>query len=704
MRLARSSLVLGLCLAASAALAEEGMWTFNDFPAARVKERYGFEPSAAWLDHLRLSSVRIAGGCSASIVSPEGLVMTNHHCARQCIQSVSGLQRKDFNHDGFFARTLADEPRCPGYELNQLTSITDVTARIQEATRGVPDKGFNEAQKRAIAAIEKECASSDDVRCDVVTLYRGGRYDLYAYRRFQDIRLVFAPEDSVAFFGGDPDNFTFPRYDLDVSFLRIYGPDHQPLRPEHHLAWATAPVREGELTFVSGHPGGTSRSLTLAQLEDERDHRLPTTLLRLAELRGLLTEYQTRGREQRRHSNAMLFGAENGLKANWGRHQALGDPAFLGQLARNEAELRAKVKARPELEQQCGGAWDAIAALVDKQQAYRKEFNALERFEGSTLADLARRLLRHGDESAKPNGERLAEYADARLPQLKQAVLSNRPIFDELEVELLAFQLTKLREQLGADHPVVRKVLGSRTPAEVAAAAVKGSHLKDLKTDALGNAVGGLRKELFDGGREKIAAAKDPMIELLRSFDDEARAVRKKMETEVDGPLKRQQQLLARARLAVYGQSVAPDATFTLRLSYGTVKGYLEGGQAFSPITLLGGAFARHTGAEPFALPPTWLAAKGKLRLDTPFNVATTNDIIGGNSGSPLVNQAGQVVGLIFDGNLESLAGDYGYDEAVNRAVAVTTPALLEALDVIYGARRLVTELQPAGAPQSGQP
>jgi hypothetical protein len=479
-----------------------------------------------------------------------------------------------------------------------------------------------------------------------------------------------------------------------VSFIRIYGKDGKPLQPEHHLAWGTSPVKEGDLTFVSGNPGGTRRTLTVAQLEDDRDHRLPTSLVRLAELRGLLTEYQKRGQEQRRHSNDLLFGVENSFKALKGRHESLGDKAFFTQLARGEADFRARVKARPELESQYGPVWGAIEALTARQEQLSKEYGTLERSETSSLFGLARRLLRSADEAGKPNGERLAEYADARLPQLKQAVLSNRPIYDELEVALLTFQLTKFREQLGADHPVVRKVLGTRAPADLAAALVKGTRLKELKADAHGNPIGGFRKGLFDGGKNAIAAAKDPMIEFVRSFDQDARAVRTKMETEVDGPLKRQQELLAKARFAVYGEGLPPDATFTLRLSYGTVKGYSENGHAVTPLTTLGGAFTRHTGAEPFALPATWLAARSKLKLDTPFNVATTNDIIGGNSGSPLINREGQVVGLIFDGNIQSLGGDYGFDESVNRAVSVAAPALLEALDVIYGARRLVSELR----------
>ena len=687
------SLLCAAALLALPALADEGMWTYNNFPAAKVKAKYGFEPTKDWLDHLRLSSVRIAGGCSASVVSPTGLVMTNHHCARECIENLSGLKKKDFNKDGFYAKTEADEARCPGYELNQLAEITDVTARVQKATAGVADDKFNDAQKAEIAAIEKECGTSDDVRCEVVSLYRGGRYDLYKYQRFQDIRLVMAPEDAIAFFGGDPDNFMFPRYDLDVSFLRIYGKDGKPAKMDNFLKWSDGSLKEGDVTFVSGNPGGTSRTLTVAQLEDDRDYRLPLRLFKLAELRGLITMYQTRGAEQKRHSNDLLFGVENSFKALKGRHSALADKAFFAQLAKAEADFRAKVKAKPELEKQYGAVWDNIAAITKKGQAYRTEYNALEFMRGSQLFELARELVRHADEAGKPNGERLPEYTDSREPQLRQQVLSNAPIYDELEVATLTWALTKVREDLGTDHPFIKRVFGKKSPAEIATAAVKGTKLKDIKTDKNGNPTGGFRKDLFDGGKAKVDASKDPMIELARAFDPDARAIRKKYETEVSGPLKKQQELLARARFAVYGDTNYPDATFTLRLSYGAVKSYEENGHTVAPFTKIAGAFERHTGADPYALPKSWLQAKSKLNLETPFNFITTNDIIGGNSGSPMVNAKGEVVGLIFDGNIQSLGGDYGFDESVNRAVAVHSSALLEALDKIYGAKRVVEEL-----------
>ncbi|MDQ6684726.1 MAG: S46 family peptidase [Pseudomonadota bacterium] len=684
-------------LLCGAAAADEGMWTFNHFPSGKVAQKYGEAPTQAWLDHVRLSSVRIAGGCSASVVSAQGLVMTNHHCARGCIENLSGIARRDYNRDGYFARTQPDEARCPGMEVNQLVDIIDVTPRLEEATRGVPAEGYADARKAVTAAIEKQCASSDDFRCEVISLYRGGRYDLHRYRRFQDVRLVFAPEDAIAFFGGDPDNFNFPRYDLDVTFLRIYGHDGRPMAMADHLAWSDGSIREGDLTYVSGNPGGTSRQKTLAQLDDERDFVLPRNMNYASETRGRLAEYQHRGSEQKRHSTQDLFGFENWLKAMKGQHAALADPAFHAKLSAAERQLRATVAARPDLAAAYGAAWDRIAAIVQRDEELRPEFEALELRPQSELFRIARRLLRHGEEILKPNGERLKEYADAQLPQLRQGVLAERAFHDEYEIARLSWWLTRMREDLGADHPVIKSVFGRRSPAEIARTAVAGSRLKELVTDRQGNATGGLRKALYDGGKAAIDASDDPMIALARALDPAARAIRKRYESEVEGPLNQQEELLARARFAVLGEATYPDATFTLRLSYGAVEGYREKGQRVAPFTTFAGLYARHTGAEPFALPPSWLAAQSRLRLDTPMNFVTSNDIIGGNSGSPVINRRGEVVGLVFDGNIQSLGGDYGFDETVNRTVAVHSAALLEALDKVYGARRLVQEI--AGPP-----
>ncbi len=679
-------LLLATLLAAPAlAGADEGMWTFNNFPRAAVEKAYAFKVTDAWLDNVRLSSVRLAQGCSASFVSERGLVMTNHHCAHSCIEQLS-TREKDFVKAGFLARADADEVKCPELEVNQLVGITNVTDRMKKATEGKSGRDFFVAQRGEQAAIEKECQTSDTLRCEVVSLYRGGIYDLYKYQRYQDIRLVFAPEFAIAFFGGDPDNFMFPRYDLDVAFVRVYE-GAKPARLKNWLRWSAAGAKEGELTFVSGNPGGTNRKLTVAQLEYQRDTSLPERMVALAELRGKLSEYARRGEEQARHSNATLFYVENSLKALTGRLEALADPAFFESKEKAEEEFKAALARNPELARKFLPSFDAVTKATADSKKLRRQLDFKERFNGGELMGVARILVRGAAERAKPNPERLREYSDAAMPQLTQSLFSPAPVYPEFETFLLTHVITRMREKLGADDPFVKKVLGQKSPAELAAELVKGSGLADVAT----------RKKIWEGGQAAVdAAAKtDAMIAFAQLIDADGRAVRKIYEDTIQPVLVKNQELIAQAHFAVEGTGTYPDATFTPRLSYGSVQGYEEDGKKISPLTTMGGAFERATGREPYALPKTWLEAKGRLDLTTPFNMATSNDIIGGNSGSPVINSRGEVVGLVFDGNIQSLGGDYGFDPAVNRTVAVHSSALVEALAKIYGARRIVDELKP---------
>jgi hypothetical protein len=671
-------------LGARAARADEGMWVFNNFPKDRLKQKHGVAVDDRWLDQVRLSSARLAQGCSASFVSGSGLVMTNHHCAHACIEQLSTGDR-DLVKGGYTARSAADELKCPAVEVNQLVAITDVTERVRKATAGLADGRYNEAEKAELSRIEKECSTSADVRCDVVTLYRGGVYNLYKYRRFQDVRLVFAPEFSIAFFGGDPDNFNFPRYTLDAAFLRVYQ-DGKPARLDHFFRWSTAGAKDGEVTFVSGHPGGTSRQLTVAQLQYLRDVALPDRLFRLAELRGMLTEYQRRGPEQKRHANHDLFSVENSFKALRGRHGALLDERFFASLVAEEKRLRDAVAKNPEWQRAYGGAWDAIARAQEALRGIRLRYGYLEAGAGfmSDLFSHASTLVRAAEERPKPIETRFREFRDSALPALTQHLFSAAPIHEELEIATLSFSLTKLREALGADDPAVKKILGKESPDELAARVIKGTKLKDVAA----------RKALWEGGREAVDASNDPLIALARRVDPDARAVRKRCEDEVEAPVKKNGELLAKARFAISGTSTYPDATFTLRLSYGQVRGWEEAGKRVLPFTNLAGAFDRATGRAPFDLPESWLSAKTKLDGRTPLNFVTTNDIIGGNSGSPVINKKAEIVGLIFDGNIHSLGGDYGFDEAKNRAIAVHSAAILETLSKIYGAERIVKELR----------
>jgi hypothetical protein len=673
---------------AAPARADEGMWTFNNFPKDKLKQKYNVSVDDKWLEHVRLSSARLAQGCSASFVSAEGLVMTNHHCAHSCIEQLSTAD-KDLVKNGFTAKTAADELKCPELEVNQLVEITDVTERVRKATAGLQDakdlQRYNEAEKAELSRIEKECATSADLRCDVVTLYRGGIYNLYKYQRYQDVRLVFAPEMEIAFFGGDPDNFNFPRYNLDVSFLRVYR-DSKPAHMDHYLRWSAAGARDGEVTFVSGHPGGTSRSLTVSQLVQTRDVALPERLLRLAELRGLMTEYQRRGAEQKRTANHLLFSVENSLKALRGRHQALLDQRFFATLVEDERKLKEAVAKNPEWQKAYGGAWDGVAKAQQSYEGFRKQYQYTEYGLGfmSDLYGHARTLVRAADERPKPIEKRYREFRDSAIPAITQRLFSKAPVYDELEIATLTFSLTKLREELGADDPFVKKVLGKESPEDMAARVIKTTKLKDVEA----------RKALWEGGKKAVDASSDPLVKLARLVDPDARAARKRFEDTVEAPTKKNSELLAKARFAIYGTTAYPDATFTLRLSYGQVKGWQEPGRFVKPVTAVAGAFDRATGSPPYRLPASWLAAKGKLKASTPFNFVTTNDIIGGNSGSPVVDKDGAVVGLIFDGNIHSLGGDYGFDEAKNRAVAVHSEAIVEALAKVYGADRLVAELR----------
>jgi hypothetical protein len=667
---------------------DEGMWTVDNFPTARVQAKHGFGPTQAWLDHVRLASVRLANGCSGSFVSPRGLVMTNHHCAHRCIQQLSTAKR-DYVKSGFQAAKVSDELVCPALEVDQLVEIRDVTFRVMGAAGKLAEAQANEARKGEMSKIEKECATDDNTRCDVVTLYRGGRYHRYKYRRFQDVRLAFAPELAIAFFGGDPDNFNFPRYGLDLTFLRVYE-NGQPAKTEHYFRWSGGGVKAGDLAFVAGHPGSTSRQLTVAQLEYTRDYALPARLLRMAERRGMLSLFQTRGAEQARIARATLFGVENALKALRGRHDTLLDPRVFEAKRAKEQALRAKVADDPALRKAVGGAWDAIAAAQRKKKQQRIAHSMLERGDGfwSTYFEHARALVRAAEELPKPNEKRLREFADSKLPAVRQQLLSAAPIYDELEIAKLTQSLMQLREALGPDHPVVRLVLSAKSPQQVAQQVVQGTGLDDVRE----------RERLLAGGIAAIGASKDPAIQLAKLVDPAARQTRQLFEDQVEAVEQRAAEQIAQARFELFGRSEYPDATTTLRISYGRVKGWEENGTQIEPVTTFGGAFERHTGVDPFALPQSWLGAKPKLDLSTPFNFCSTNDIIGGNSGSPVIDKDALVVGLIFDGNIHSLGGDYWFDDAVNRAVAVHSEGILVALEKIYGETRVRNELLEARA------
>ncbi len=689
MRRPRYFLTLAVPLAAAlAAQADEGMWTFNNFPRQLVQQRYGSAPSEAWLDHIRLSSVRFNNGGSGSFVSPDGLVMTNHHVGADCIHEL-GSSAHDYIAEGFYAPGREQEVRCPNLELNVLVGIEDVTAGVNAGVQpGMNAAARYAAQRSAMSRLEKDCADRTGLRCDAVTLYEGGVFNLYRYKKYTDVRLVFAPEMDIAFFGGDPDNFTYPRYDLDVSFFRVYE-NNRPARVEHYLAWNPRGIGDADLVFVSGNPGSTNRQQTMAQLQLLRDLVHPAILQSLRARLVLLREFSARGTEETRIARDLIFSYENAVKAIVGLQAGLLAPAFMARRAAVENTLRDRVAADPKMRQEFGGAWDAIAVAEKKFAGFYPEYRLFGfALRQSQLYLFARDLVRLPVELAKPNDQRLREYRDSNLDSLKQNLFSEAPVYDALDRIMLTQLFAEMRDTLGPGDPVVKQLLAGRTPAEAAEAYLQGSKLQSPAE----------RKRLFEGGQKAIDASTDPMIVLARMVDPRARELRKRYEDEVQAVERSSGTLLARALFALRGTAVYPEATFTLRLSFGAVKGYVDDGRPRRWYTTFHGLYENSVGIPPYMLPQRWLDKKAALDLDTPFNFVSTPDITGGNSGSPVVNRNGELVGIVFDGNLQQIPNDFLYSDAQARTVAVHAAGIVEALRKVYGADTVLRELRIVGS------
>jgi len=670
-----------------ALLGDEGMWLYTNPPLARLKERYGFEPGKEWLEHLQKSSVRFNSGGSGSFVSKDGLVMTNHHVAADALQKM-GTPERNYYRDGFYAKTRGEERKCEAMELNVLESIEDVTARVEGAVKGdmKPDQAAK-ARRAVMNAIEDEETKKTGLRSNIVTLYQGGAYHLYRFKRYTDVRLVWAPEQQIAFFGGDPDNFEFPRYCLDAAFFRVYEND-KPAEIKHYLKWSANGCADGELTFVSGHPGRTNRLATVAELEYTRDIGYPYLMQRLYRMEVLLNAFSARSEENARQAKELLFSVQNSRKARLGGLGGLMDPAVMARKRAEEAKLREAAEKDPKLAD-AKGAWDKVAEVYKTRAKILKRHGMLEGGAAfaSDLFGIARTLVRSAQERDKPQAERLREFIDSNKQPLELQLFSEEPIYEGFEILRLADSLASLSEQLGHDDPLVLKVLAGKSPVDRAAELVNGSKLKDVAT----------RKKLYEDGLPAVTASKDPMIELALLVDPESRELRKVMENEVEEPRRQAYAQIAKVKFALEGTSTYPDATFTLRLSYGPVKGYQEAGKKVAPITTVGGLYERSKGQNnkaPFDLPPLWAKKKDSINLDTPFNFVSTADIIGGNSGSPVVNKAGEVVGLIFDGNIQSLVLDFAYSDEQARAVSVCSQVITEALRKVYDASPLADELQ----------
>jgi len=677
-------LILILALATPLALADEGMWLYNAFPGDRVQKQYGFLPTQEWLDHLRLSSVRFNNGGSGSFVSADGLAFTNHHVGADCIEKL-GTSGADYMKTSFYAKTRADEAKCPDLELNVLVGIDDVTAKVKAAAPATMSAAAaGKAQRSAMSAIEKDCASSTGLRCDVVMLYSGEVYDLYKYKKYTDVRLVFAPEYDAAFFGGDPDNFTFPRYDLDITFFRVYEND-KPVHLDNYLQWSKVGVKDGDLIFVSGHPGGTDRLKTMAQLLLLKDVDYPSRLASYKRRIDMLQKFSAESAENARIAQEDIFGLQNSQKAFNGMEEGLQDMAMLSQM--NMAE-REREKTYMDTHPAERNPWQEISNAMKVNREIYDPLTYVERMRGfsSHLTAYARTLVRLAEEKPKANGDRLREYRDSALPSLEQQLFSSAPIYKSLETATLAIALAQMKEALGPEDAAVKASLNGKSPEEAAKALIAGTKLEDVA----------VRKHLYEGGKAAVDASTDSLIVLMRNVDPEARAIRKRFDDEVDAVVRRDGATIARARFAQTGFTQPPDATFTLRLSYGTVKGYEENGKQIPYFTNFGGAFQHaeeHGSKPPFNLPGSWLKMKSKLKLETPLNYVSTADIIGGNSGSPTVNQAGEVVGIIFDGNIQSLVLDFYYTDREARAVHVDSRGIIEALRKIYGADALANEL-----------
>ncbi len=684
MRRFAPAVLLALFLALPA-FADEGMWLFNKPPQELLQKKYGFAVTQAFLDHLRLSSISF-GGASGSFISPEGLVLTNHHVGQGALENLSTKDR-DLMKTGFYARTRAEELKVPGMELRVLEDIEDVTAKVLGAEKpGMTPAEAAEARQKAIAGLEQETFDTTGLRGVVVTLYSGGMYHLYKYKVFNDVRLVFAPEYLVAFFGGDRDNFTYPRYDIDICLFRIYE-NGQPFKSENYIRWSTSGVRDGDLVFCSGNPGSTGRLLTYAQLEFLRDVSYPFAIANYKRRQAYMHAYSREGEEQARVALRNLFGIENSLKAITGYQSGLLDEKLMAKKLKDEQSLREAVRRNPELEKEYGGAWDEVTAAEKAYASFYKPYTFFERANGfyTTYFSLARDIVRMAEEKAKPNAERLREYRDAGLRSMTRRLLSPAPIYDEFEILKLSDSLAQLQEELGGLQEV-KWILGGRSPKDVARELVEGTALKDIA----------VRKKLIDGGIDAVELSSDPMIKLALLVDSFSRGLRSRYEKEVEAVENLDGARIAQAIFKLEGTSIPPDATGTLRLSFGVVKGYVENGRRIPYETTFRGLFEKCREAadkDPYELPAGFLAKEGVVNPGVPVDFVATVDSIGGNSGSPVVNRKGEFVGVLFDGNIQSLPTRFVYEDTISRSVMVDGRGIIEAMLKIYGAKPLVEEI-----------
>lgn len=676
---------------------DEGMWTFNNVPREDIKRKYGFDVSDEWLRKVQLASVRFNNGGSSSFVSPNGLVLTNYHIVEDIVGELSSAT-KDYAKEGFIARNHAEELKAEGLELNVLMEIEDVTPLINSVVKdNMSDADANAARKAQISSVEAQSTKTTGMRSDVVTLYQGGQYNLYRYKKYTDVRMVFVPEFQAAFFGGDPDNFNFPRFNVDMALVRVYEND-QPVKVANYFKWSKLGAKDGELVFVTGHPGSTQRLNTIGHLESLRDVSIPLILRMQASRQKMLKQYMAQGEEQTRRAQNELNSIENSLKVYKGQVAGLKDPQLMAKKRRAEQALRNAVNADARKKKEYGGAWEAIGKGRSDLATYERERRFLDPTITSTvvlpaglnttLFGYARTIVRLADENPKPDAERIPEFSSTRRGTLEAALYSTAPIYDDYEQAKLANSLTFMQSEYGANHPLMKKVLKGKTPEARAAELISGTKLKDVE----------FRRQLATPGAMGIEDSPgDPMVELARDIDNEARAVRKRYEEEVVAVELANYAKIAHALFEDQGTKMYPDATFTLRLSHGAVKGYRENGKWVPPFTTLGGLYARsnqYHHAFPYNLPPRWTARRRFVNPRTPFNFVSDNDIVGGNSGSPIINKKAELVGLIFDGNIQSLVGNFEFDPSVNRAISVDVRGMMEILRNVFKADAIANELR----------
>ena len=684
------ALALGFLLflpARQISFGDEGMWTFDNPPLKQLKDRHGFTPTQDWLDHIRLASVRFMDGGSGSFISPKGLILTNHHVAMGQLQKMSTAEQ-NYVATGFYARTPGDEIKCLDLEINVLVSMEEVTARVKAAVKeGMSDAEALKARQAEIAAIEKESLDKTGLRSNVVDFYHGGEYWLYRYKKYIDVRLVMAPERQAAYFGGDYDNFTYPRYDLDMAFFRAYE-NGKPVESRNFLRFNPQGLSEGDLVFVSGNPGSTDRLYTCARLEYQRDVYYPLRLNYIDRYLRALREYAARGPEAERRALGRIFGLENSKKALTGEYQGLLDEELMARQKKAEEDFRKLVAANPSWQKAYGDAWEAIAQALEKsRQNFRQRFY---RRIVSSYTGMASTIVRYVAEVKKPDADRLPGYHDSELEELRFKLFSPAPIYKDMEEVLLAASLKWCLEELGPDDEFLKLALAGNTPENMAKKIALGTKLDDVK----------FRQSLIEGGEKAVRKSTDPAIDLMRRLDPMMRETEKWVRENIESVLTSAGEKIAKARFEAYGKSTYPDATFTLRLSYGAAVGYPMNGTIAPYITTLYGLYDRALSfgnKGDFVLPQRFWDRQERLDLSTPVNFVSTCDIIGGNSGSPVVNKKGELVGLIFDGNIESLVGRFVYDEAKNRAVSVHCAYMVEALRKLYDANELADEIIPPG-------